>query len=422
MGTVGHRFSLSGPKKLISKISNSKNYFKTLHKGVFIISLFGLFLGASTTMIYNQLPMFMKYELHVSTSKIALVDGLVEFLSYLVRALSGAASDFLRNKKFILLLGSIIILLTKPLYALAKSATTVMLALSIDRIGNGFQASPRDALIASLSNTRTRGQSFGFSRSLKTIGSWFGTLLAISMMYFIGNCRTVFIYSVIPVIISMICLYYIKSPKNQETTTKRFKNPFKYKHLKSMDIIFWKLIILALILELGHFTEHLLVIRAHDFIGKNYAGAIGMFVSMGQVICSYSIGLGADKFGRKLFILICMAMMIIADILLMNSISIITVFVGAFLWGGQMTAIQGLFLSVISDKVSGHLIGTAIGIYYLTTGTAFMIASIVAGHLWNNFGSSSAYMYSICCVLSGLILFQFLYPRTTINQMSSSEV
>lgn len=163
---------------------NNISFFSTLPKGVFAISLFGLFLGASTTMVYSQLGMFLKHELHANVLKIALIDGFVEFLSFLTRIFSGVISDYLKNRKFILLVGCGITLCMKPLFAVAHSTITIMFAQAIERIGNGLQACPRDALIADISTKETYGQSFGFSKSLKTVGGLFGTMLAMIIMYF----------------------------------------------------------------------------------------------------------------------------------------------------------------------------------------------------------------------------------------------
>ena len=397
---------------------HSKNsyFFKTLPKGVFAISLFGLFLGASTTLVYSQLPMFMKHVLHASALKIALIDGVVEFLSFLMRIFSGAASDYLRNRKLILILGCSITLLIKPMFIFAKSATMVLFAQSVERIGNGLQASPRDALIADLSTARTHGQSFGFSKSLKTVGALLGSAIAIALMYLTNNnYRLVFFCSAIPVVLAIFCLYKLKTNKKADSLVikdyKHLNNPFKRQYLKSMDSIFWKLIILASLFELGHFSEHLLVLKANDFMGNGYAGSVGMFISAGQILCSYPIGLYADRLGKKIFIQLCMLMMITAGVLMIFANNAAIVFLGAFLWGGQMTAVQGLFLSIISDKVDSHLRGTAIGIYYISIGVSFMIASMVAGHLWEALGSNYAFVYSIGCVLLSLSVFSLLFPK-----------
>jgi predicted MFS family arabinose efflux permease len=80
-----------------------------------------------------------------------------------------------------------------------------------------------------------------------------------------------------------------------------------------------------------------------------------------------------------------------------------------------MTAVQGLFLSVISDKVDQHLRGTAIGIYYITIGVSFLVSSTIAGNLWNSFGSHLAFVYSICCVLFSWSMFSFLFPKKKSN-------
>jgi MFS family permease len=178
-----------------------------------------------------------------------------------------------------------------------------------------------------------------------------------------------------------------------------------------MDTSFWKLIILASLFELGHFSEHLLVLKANDFMGNGYAGSVGMLISAGQILCSYPIGLYADKLGKKVFIQLCMFMMIVANIAMIYATGATMVFIGAFLWGGQMTAVQGLFLSIISDKVDPHLRGTAIGVYYISIGASFMIASMIAGHLWGTLGSSYAFTYSICCVLLSLGMFSSLFPK-----------
>lgn len=407
-------------------------FFKTLPKGVFAISLFGLFLGAASTMIYSQLPMFMKHELHASALKIALIDGIVEFLSFLIRIFSGAASDYLSNRKLFLLLGCTISLFVKPMLAFAKSSLIVMLAQAVERIGNGLQASPRDALIADLSDKNTSSQSFGFSRSLKTIGALLGSPIAIALMYFTNNnYRLVFFCASIPVIMAIICLHRLKVKQNNISINtnankiikkqKQFNNPFKKQHLKSMDSAFWKLLLLAALFELGHFTEHLLAIRTNDFIGKGYAGSVAMFVCIGQILCSYPIGLYADKIGKKIFIQLCMVMMIAANISMIYATTVYTVFFGAFLWGGQMTAVQGLFLSIISDRVDHRLIGTAIGLYYIAIGTSGLVASTVAGHLWGSHGSNFAFMYSIICVLLSLSLFSFLFPKKASNFAQSRQ-
>ncbi|MBR1734292.1 MAG: MFS transporter [Alphaproteobacteria bacterium] len=393
--------------------------FNNLPKGIFAISLFGLFLGASTTMIYSQLGLFLKNELHATELRIAVIDGIVEFIAYVTRVFSGVISDYFMNRKFILYVGCIITLFMKPVFAIAQSPLVVMIAQAIERIGNGLQATPRDALIADLSTPLTRGQSFGFSKSFKTIGSLLGTSIAITILVLSGNnYRLVFACATIAVVIAILCLSKIKTKEEiqQESDKAKVKiiNPFQKQYLKSFDSNFWKLIIFAILLELGHFSEALFPIYANNFVAASIASSVSMFISIGQVTCSFPIGLYADRLGKKKFLKVCIIMMILANISFMSATSIYQVYIGAFLWGGQMTANQGLFLSILMERIDTHLRGTAIGIYYCAIGAAYLIASTIAGKIWEteSLGSMFAFLYSIVWCVISLIFFKILVVKT----------
>ena len=76
-----------------------------------------------------------------------------------------------------------------------------------------------------------------------------------------------------------------------------------------------------------------------------------------------------------------------------------------------MSAIQGLFLSLISERVDPHLRGTAIGIYYCMIGLAFFMASLIGGHIWTGHGYQWAFIYSITISALSLSVFNALLPK-----------
>ncbi|MDR2417393.1 MAG: MFS transporter [Holosporales bacterium] len=385
---------------------------KFVPKEIFAISFFGLFLGMSTTMVYCQIGMFLKTELHATEATVALIDGVIEFVSFICRILAGILSDYFRDRKLILLFGCLATLFARSILAAAASPLTVTLIQTVERIGNGFQATARDALIADASHIGNRGKAYGFSRSLKTIGCLSGIPLSILVMYLShDNYRAVFLCATIPVMLSIICLLTIKIPKeaNRKEDTA-IKNPFRWKYLRSLDVVFWKILLLAFIFEIGHFTETLLPIYASKFLSKTTTGLESMFISLGQILLSFPVGLYADKFGKNILIKICIVFMIVANISFIFIDSIIGVYLGAFLWGGQMTAIQGLFLSLISEKANQHIRATAIGIYYCVVGIAFLLSSIIAGRIWIHFGGKYAFIYSLSVSCVALVAAKSLLP------------
>ena len=85
-----------------SRVSQSNLFFNfELPKSVWLVAFWSLFMGATTTMVYSQLGMFMKHELHATALKIALLDGFVEFLSNVTRIFAGVLSDCIMNRKLI---------------------------------------------------------------------------------------------------------------------------------------------------------------------------------------------------------------------------------------------------------------------------------------------------------------------------------
>lgn len=390
-----------------------------ISRGIFMIAIWSLLMGLTTTMIYSQLGMFLKHELHATAIKIALFDGIVEFMSNLTRIFAGTISDFIRNRKFILLIGCFFTLLIKPLFIMAHSVYSLFVAQSLDRIANGMQASPRDALIADLSNPINRGQSYGLNRSFKTIGAFAGTLIAIGILYFLpGQYRLVFFISFIPAIIAFFILLKIKENKNVSDISKinedernikfQFKNPFTKKSIMSLDKSFWKLIAFIGLFELSHFSDALLSIRANDFVSPTLASSSAIFINLGQLVFAYPIGLFSDKFGKIKFIRLCICMMIISNLLMLLANTALIVFLGAFFWGGQMSAIVALFLSVVSESVDKHLRGTAVGIYYTVVGVGYLFASTIAGSIWTQFGSKYAFAYSITICVVCLLLSRYM--------------
>lgn len=377
-------------------------------KGVWLIALWSLFMGLTTTMIYSQLAMFLTHELHASALKIALLDGFVELLSNLTRIFAGVLSDIMMNRKSILLFGCIFSVLIKPLFVMAHSVYTVLIAQSLDRITNGIQASPRDALIADVSNRESISSAYGLIRSMKTIGAFVGTFTGAMLLLHVcgGDYRTMFMFAFIPAILAVFILRQVKESVNVKNQEK-FKNPFTKKNIKALDRTYWRILIFAFMFEMAHFSDALLSVRANDFVSPITASIATVAMNIGQLLFAYPIGLLADKFGKKRFILVCIFLMLISNMLLLFATSSIFVFIGAFFWGAQMSSVIGLFLSLIRDTVTPNLRGTAIGLYYTIVGVGYVSASFIAGDLWKH-SCEYAFTYSIIVCLICIISFKFI--------------
>ena len=255
------------------------------------------------------------------------------------------------------------------------------------------------------------GASFGFCKSLKTIGGILGAVIALGIIWFSGNnYRLLFILSAIPAIFALLCLKKIKSPSTKlSREIKKFDNPFQKKYLKSMDTDFWKIIILAFVCEAGHFGESLLTLRSTQFFSQTFAGMTSVFAAVGQIAFAYFIGVASDKIDRTILLKINMALLLGAYTLMFFEMPVLF-FVGVLILCGQYAAMQLLFLSMINTHVSINLRGTAIGIFYCVIGSAYMLATNVCGFLCDKVGYEAAFLYSLFVSIVATMLIYRIAP------------
>ena len=114
----------------------------------------------------------------------------------------------------------------KKLLAFSKTFGTVLASRTIDRIGNGIQASPRDALISDVSPEKSKGTCYGLRQSLAVLGSTLGGLFGIAIMKLTNNnFELMFILAGIPAVMAVIILLlFVKEKFNkQEVKQKQTK-------------------------------------------------------------------------------------------------------------------------------------------------------------------------------------------------------
>ncbi|MDR1375272.1 MAG: MFS transporter [Holosporaceae bacterium] len=385
---------------------NPKNRFWS--RSIWAIFIYGLTLSISTQMLYSQLALYLKYELKIGESRIALMDGFVEFVSYLVRICAGILSDYLRNRRLLMIVGCAILCLIKPIFAMTSSAVQVLWAEIAERLANGIQACPRDALIADQGPKKRLAAAFGLFKSLKTTGALLGAIASTAILHW-SNYKILFWCAGIPALIAMRVLLCIdeRLPK----TRLRRTNPFQKKYLKSLDKRFWIILLLAGICELSHFGESLLILRTSAIVSPRLAGITAVFMCLGPALLSYPLGSAADRCGKIQILKLCLWLSIFSYLFMLDTNSPAIMFVGVFVLGGQQASLQSIFLSMIGECVNERLRATAIGLFYSLMGLSYMTASGICGQLWENHGHKYAFFYAMSICFLGLAALKF-FPKT----------
>lgn len=82
---------------------------------------------------------------------------------------------------------------------------------------------------------------------------------------------------------------------------------------------------------------------------------------------------------------------------------------GIALWGLHMGMTQGLLATMVADTAPADLRGTAFGFFNLVSGLGMLLASAIAGLLWDQLGASFTFLAS--GVFSSLALAAILLRR-----------
>jgi sugar phosphate permease len=166
-----------------------------------------LFMAFSSEMIHGLLPVFLVVNLGASAVVLGLIEGIAEATAQITRMLSGWLSDLLNRRKALTVAGYGLAAATKPLFPLATSVGTVLIARFADRVGKGIRGAPRDGLLADVAPPGQRGEAFGLRQSLDTVGAVLGPGAAIGLMIlFRDDIRIVLWFAVIPAVISVAVL------------------------------------------------------------------------------------------------------------------------------------------------------------------------------------------------------------------------
>ena len=347
----------------------------------------------SSEMIHSLLPVFLVTTLGASALVVGLIEGAAEATALIVKVFSGVLSDYWGKRKSLAVFGYSLGALSKPLFAVAATAGMVFTARFIDRIGKGIRGAPRDALVADIAPSEMRGASFGLRQSLDTVGAFIGPLLALGLMLLWANdFRAVFWVAVIPGVLAVALLIFGVHEPEREALAHPV-NPIRRESLRKLSRAYWWVVAIGAVFTLARFSEAFLVLRAAEG-GLPLALVPLVLIGMNVVyaLSAYPFGRLSDRISHRWLLALGLAVLIGADVVLAYSNEWTWVWLGVSLWGLHMGITQGLLATMVADVAPVDLRGTAFGFFNLVSGVALLIASALAGLLWDQFGAPQTFI------------------------------
>lgn len=364
-----------------------------LPASIWALGFVSLLMDVSSELIHSLLPVFMTTVLGTSMVVVGLLEGAAEATALIVKVFSGTLSDWLGRRKPLAIAGYGLAAVTKPLFALATSASWVITARLIDRVGKGIRGAPRDALVADLAPAGMRGAAFGLRQSLDTVGAFLGPMLAIVfMLLWADNFRLVFWIAVVPAFLS-VALLAVGVREPETGAGQRRGNPITRANLGRLSGAYWWVVIVGAVFTLARFSEAFLVLRAQQG-GLAIAWVPLVLIAMNVVYAlgAYPFGKLADRMDHRKILMMGLGVLVAADGLLAASGQGVLLWAGILLWGLHMAMTQGLLATMVADTAPPELRGTAFGVFNLASGIALLAASGIAGWLWDRWGAPATFL------------------------------
>jgi MFS family permease len=376
-----------------------------LPPGIWVLGFVSLLMDISSEMIHSLLPVFMVTVLGTSVWVIGLIEGAAEATALIVKVFSGALSDYWGKRKPLAVLGYGLGALSKPLFALATTAGFVLFARLLDRVGKGIRGAPRDALVADIAPENLRGTAFGLRQSLDTVGALLGPLIALGLMLLWANdFRAIFWLATVPAFLCVaLLLWGVREPERPAATVRL--NPISRPNLQRLPPAYWWVVGLGAVFTLARFSEAFLVLRAQQG-GLALAWTPLVLIAMNLIyaVGAYPFGRLADRMSHTRLLAWGLVMLIAADALLAWSNHWTWVWAGISLWGLHMAMTQGLLATMVADTAPADLRGTAFGFFNLVSGIALLLASVLAGVLWDQLGARFTFVAGAVFSLAALLL------------------
>lgn len=362
--------------------------------GIWALGLVSMLMDVSSEMIHALLPVYLTVGLGATALAVGIIEGIAEATAAITKVFSGALSDRIGRRKELAALGYGLAALTKPVFPLAPSIGWLVTARFIDRVGKGIRGAPRDALVADLAPEGRRGAAFGLRQSLDTMGAFLGPLAAIGLMWlFSDDFRSVFWVAVVPAMLALaLILFAVKEPA-RPASLRQVRNPLSRSELALLGRSYWAVVFVASLFTLARFSEAFLILKAED-AGLSLMMVPLVLVGMNAVyaISAWPAGGLSDAVGRRGLLLIGMALLILADLLLAVTSGLAGLAAGVAIWGLHMGLTQGLLSALVAETVPPELRGTAFGMFNLLTGVAMLVASVLAGALWQGIGAQATFL------------------------------
>jgi len=356
-------------------------------------------------MIFTLVPLFLYNVLRVPTIIIGLIGGLSEGIDAVSRIFSGWLSDKVGTRKPLALLGYSIATVVKPFMYLATNWGMVLAIRFSDRIGKGIRTSPRDALVADSVSAGERGKGFGLHRAMDTFGAVLGLAIAAIIIYRVqggglqlslGSYQWLVLVGIIPAVLAVLVLLIFVKERGRKppSGSGAYNGLIANKPAAGFDIRFKVFLAIIAVFTLGNSRDFFVILRAQNLEAPLIQVTLMLvLLNVAYAVTSLPVGMLSDRLGRRWVITLgwfIYALVYLGFAIATELWQVWLLFAGYGIYYGIT---EGVARAFVADLVTEGKRGTAYGLYHGIVGLTLLLASLLAGWLWQAVGPAAPFYF-----------------------------
>jgi MFS family permease len=263
-----------------------------------------------------------------------------------------------------------------------------------------MRGAPRDALIAASVLPENRGRAFGLEGVGDNAGAFFGPLLAVFLLYALHlGIRSIFYLAIIPGLLAFAMVLFVTEPRASVAAKAKIDvSP------RQFPLVYWKYLLATALFVVGNSSNAFLILHTQD-IGASLETTIFIYAAYNLVaaLISYPAGSLSDRWGGRNVLLAAFVIFLISYLGFALAQNLVLI-AGFFVFYGLY---QGIFRTagktIASHLVPDRLRAGGIGWYNTTVGLLQLVASVVAGLLWDRVGHAAVFYYGAFFAAVGII-------------------
>jgi MFS family permease len=356
-----------------------------LPRQVVVLGVVSLLHDLAGDLVTPLLPAFVA-SIGGGPTALGIIEGVADAAGSFLRLASGYFADRFGRLKALTLAGYAIPNVLRPLLAFASAWWQVLLIRFGDRVGKGLRASPRDALLASVTPKEIRGRAYGFHGTVEYIGSALGPALGFLILSAGVPLRHLFALTAIPGLLVVLVLALGVRGEPRPVDLKKVTIGLPPSHA------FRRLLIAVAVFTLGNSSDAFLLWRAAQLgIPVKMAPILWIVLHVVKSASSTWGGSLSDRKGRRFAIVV--GWLVYAAVYLGFGLATAPWQIWALfaIYGSYSGLTEASQKALVVDLVDERWRARALGAYHACIGFASLPASVLFGILYKVASPSVAF-------------------------------